>query len=71
MSHHGEHVFDIPKEMNREMESENKWFLEQLEKNHSDHTKAMFSRFTLMYSEIKSMGIDPKQLWRAWRRRIT
>jgi len=61
MSHHGE--------MNREIESENKWFLEQLEKNHSDHTKAMFSQFTLMYSEIKSMGIDPKQLWRAWRMR--
>ena len=69
MTHHGEHVFDIPKEMNREMESENKRFLEQLEKNHSDHTKAMFSQFTLMYSEIKSMGIDPAQLWRVWRMR--
>ena len=67
MSHHGEHVFSIPKGMNREIESENKWFLEQLEKNHSDATKRMFTEFTRMYNEIKSMGIDPEQLWKSWR----
>jgi len=59
--------FDIPKGMNREIESENKWFLEQLEKNHSDATKRMFTEFTRMYNEIKLMGIAPEQLWRAWR----
>ena len=66
MSHHGEHVFDVPK-VNLETEEDlDKQFLEQLKKNHSDHTKHMFSKFVLMYNEIKSMGIDPVQLWRVW-----
>ena len=72
MSHHGEPKYATgdksPEQMNRDLERhrEDKRFLEQLEKNHSDHTKAMFSQFTLMYNEIKSMGIDPAQLWRVW-----
>jgi len=42
-----------------ELTNEEKWLFEKLKTDYSDHTKAMFNQFALMYREIESMGLDP------------
>lgn len=48
---------------------EDKRLLEQIENNYSEHTKALFGEFVLIYNEVKLLGIDPEQLSRVWRNR--
>ena len=75
MSHHGDSKYVTgdfspdDQQIQLEKHKEKKQLLKSLERHHSDATKAMFSEFTLMYSEIKSLGINPVQLYEAWRMR--
>lgn len=48
-----------------ELNNEEKWLLNKLKTDYSDHTKAMFNQFALMYREVKLMGLDPHMLYRA------
>ena len=47
------------------MTNEEKWLREKIKSEYSDHTRAMFHQFALMYKEVKMMGIDPDLLCRA------
>jgi len=48
-----------------EATNEEKWLAAKVETDYSDHTKAMFRQFVLMYREITDLGIDPDLLYRA------
>ncbi len=39
----------------------------ELQENHSDATKAMFTEFVRMYREIQDMKINPEWLARTWK----
>lgn len=72
MSHHGEARYATgdrsPEEIRKDLEryQEDKVFMQQIEENYSDAMKALFQDFIRIYGEIKTMGIDPERLYRAW-----